>query len=256
MNRLLCMDSFKSKSILKELYNRGIERIILYGSPVWWTGTERVRNKLLQIQRVAMLPITGCYRTVSTTSLQVLAGVTPIDLVAEAETLIYKAVHMKKNIDYCDLKISNREIDPKLEKFYFHPAQFKEVTWKTLLPTGVGLELFSDGSVIDKNVGAAFVAFANNKFVYKSKLRLNNNSTIFDAELIAFEYAIRWANEEENEKYITNWEISVFTDSQSILRALNSRKCLSAKVDKIMPYFNYSGSSKFAYPNYQQMASQ
>ncbi|XP_035221978.1 uncharacterized protein LOC118194877 [Stegodyphus dumicola] len=145
---------------------------------------------------------------------------------------------MKKNIDYCDLKISNREIDPKLEKFYFHPAQFKEVTWKTLLPTGVGLELFSDGSVIDKNVGAAFVAFANNKFVYKSKLRLNNNSTIFDAELIAFENAIRWANEEENEKYITNWEISVFTDSQSILRALNSRKCLSAKVDKVRNYIH------------------
>lgn len=55
---------------------------ILYAADIWAQGakTQKARKKLDQIQRRALLAVTGAYRTTSTHALQVVAGLLPLDL--------------------------------------------------------------------------------------------------------------------------------------------------------------------------------
>ncbi|GBN23379.1 Putative protein in type-1 retrotransposable element R1DM [Araneus ventricosus] len=69
--------------IIKETYKVAIEKLILYGSEIWFDGTVRCKKKFLQIQKLALLKIAKTYTTFSTEALQILAGCEPLDLLAE-----------------------------------------------------------------------------------------------------------------------------------------------------------------------------
>ncbi|KAJ8983333.1 hypothetical protein NQ317_003138 [Molorchus minor] len=73
------------------LYNVVVSTI-LYGAEIWH-GAMRVRlyrETLEKAQRKMLLGIVGAYRTTSTEALQVIAGLPPIDLIAEERGRIYK----------------------------------------------------------------------------------------------------------------------------------------------------------------------
>lgn len=57
--------------IIKEIYLRVYEKIIIYGCDIWVYDTVRIRNKILQLQRSPLLGITKCYRTVATITVSV-----------------------------------------------------------------------------------------------------------------------------------------------------------------------------------------
>lgn len=85
--------------IVKNVYLKATERLILYASAVWFEVTVRIKNKLMQIQRKSLLGITKCYCTVATESLQILAGCVPIDLVASMEKKMYGMAHWEEQYD-------------------------------------------------------------------------------------------------------------------------------------------------------------
>lgn len=80
-------------NVLKEVYLRATERYALYGAENWYRDTVRIKNKLAQIQRKALISVTKCYRTVSTVALQVLAGCEPLDIRADFEQKKYGIMH-------------------------------------------------------------------------------------------------------------------------------------------------------------------
>ncbi|GBM24831.1 Retrovirus-related Pol polyprotein from type-1 retrotransposable element R1 [Araneus ventricosus] len=82
--------------IVKEIYSVIIERIVTYGSEIWYRGTVEQKNKLLQIQRIPLITITKCYTTVSNESLKVLSGCAPLDLKIELEIEVAKQIKIIK----------------------------------------------------------------------------------------------------------------------------------------------------------------
>lgn len=75
------------RKLLMEVSNS----ILLYGCEIWADKTTMSRraSSLLAVQRIAALRITSAYRTVSAAAVFVIAGTTPIDLVAIARRKIW-----------------------------------------------------------------------------------------------------------------------------------------------------------------------
>ncbi|XP_035206671.1 uncharacterized protein LOC118181618 [Stegodyphus dumicola] len=82
--------------VLKRWWYQAItERIVLYGAAIWGnTLNVSMRRLLLSMQRLQLLLICKGYRTTSTTALQVLAGIPPLDLQAERESLIARVLRL------------------------------------------------------------------------------------------------------------------------------------------------------------------
>lgn len=51
--------------VIKQLYRLLYEKMVLYAFPIWYRNQVRIKRKLLHIQRLLLLDITKCYRTVA-----------------------------------------------------------------------------------------------------------------------------------------------------------------------------------------------
>ncbi|KFM72879.1 Hypothetical protein in type-1 retrotransposable element R1DM, partial [Stegodyphus mimosarum] len=75
--------------VLRLWYKTITERILLYGASIWGLNMTKSMCRLLNsIQRHQLLLVTKGYRTTSTASLQILAGIPPLDLQAQRESLL------------------------------------------------------------------------------------------------------------------------------------------------------------------------
>ncbi|GBM35616.1 Retrovirus-related Pol polyprotein from type-1 retrotransposable element R1, partial [Araneus ventricosus] len=74
LNRLTIARTRRGLSgrVLKLLYKRALERILVYAAPAWWTGTVKQTTKINSIQRQILLAVTGAFRTTSTAALQII----------------------------------------------------------------------------------------------------------------------------------------------------------------------------------------
>lgn len=81
-----------------------VESTILYAAPIWCrvAQVESYRNVLVRVQRNMLLRITSAYKTASTTALQVVAGIIPIQFMIEERAETYGQDK--------DFKITYREI--------------------------------------------------------------------------------------------------------------------------------------------------
>ena len=76
---------------------------LLYGSVVWFTGTEStvIQSKLDSLQRLAMVIMSGCMRSTPTRSLEIIFGLPPLELVIR-ERAISTASRFKDEVDWCN----------------------------------------------------------------------------------------------------------------------------------------------------------
>jgi ribonuclease HI len=205
-------------NVLKRLYIQGIERMILHGCGAWYgDGTVKIKNKLLQIQRKAALGMTKCFRTTSTVALQVLAGLIPLDLVAEKEVKIYRLQKKNENIEYYGLEIQRDEIEDEEDIWNLHPANEKKYVSEMEEDVETDIKLYTDGSKGEIGVGAGFCVMRKGEFLMKKAMKLPSWGTVFQAEAIAMLYALKWVVETELEE-----DIVLYSDSQAVLKALNS----------------------------------
>ncbi|GBN01366.1 hypothetical protein AVEN_117283-1 [Araneus ventricosus] len=89
------------EEVVKQIYLTILEKIITYGSTVWYRNLVKINEKLIQIQRTPLTDITKTYRTVSNEALRVLAGCPPLDIkiAEEIEVLTrIKQVRRKQEI--------------------------------------------------------------------------------------------------------------------------------------------------------------
>nr|XP_054920821.1 uncharacterized protein LOC129381742 [Dermacentor andersoni] len=84
---------------MREIYKRGIERIITYASPIWYRNTTTIVKKLTSIQRKPLLALTKAYKTVANTALNVLANIPPVNLRIEKEIEILSTLQGITNPD-------------------------------------------------------------------------------------------------------------------------------------------------------------
>ncbi|XP_035204546.1 uncharacterized protein LOC118179482 [Stegodyphus dumicola] len=226
LNRMVTHRWNLKGKLLKTLYLQAVERMVLYGCPIWYTGTERQKQKLSQIQRIALLCITKAFSTAPTSALQILAGILPLDLKAKMEAGIYRLHHYKENLQIGDVIIWAQEIEERIPTIGEHPALTQKVRWYKDPPEDKEIEAFTDGSKKDNRVGAAFVIYKNSQEIMSKQIRLNDEATVFQAEVVALKEVCKWLSHNAD----SNTPIKIFTDSQSSLQSLNKIRITSSSI--------------------------
>ncbi|GBN90275.1 Putative protein in type-1 retrotransposable element R1DM [Araneus ventricosus] len=204
-----------SCTVLKEIYLRAVEKFVLYGSPIWYSENVKLRNKLLQIQRISLLNICKTYKTVSTDALHILSGCPPIHLVARNERLLFDLYVKHGQITIGDSNINYEEvshfvnIEPPWRVFSF-PWEYGN---PDVCPV---VKIFTDGSKLNNKVGLGIVCFETNgvqKWSYSE--RISDAASVFIAEAMAILRALEMSKDIEEEIYI-------YSDSRSVLMAIDS----------------------------------
>jgi len=160
---------------LKAIYEGAIVPILTYGAPIWVEAIRKRKNltKYKRIQRLMNIKIAKAYRTVSYDASCVIAGVQPIQITIDEKVQTYMAT-----------KINNVEYDAPLEvRYWRHPAEIAtvhEVENSTMYTT----EVYTDGSKIGDNMGAAGIIFVNGKLVHQLKFKLHGHCSNNQAEQI------------------------------------------------------------------------
>lgn len=201
----------------KTIYLYGTERIILYGSEVWFSRKIRILDKLNSIQAIPLRSLTKCYKTTSHVALQILSGIKPIDLKIIDEIIVH---HIKNCLPIDHLVDGEWNYKLEIKPSLTHPAQCVLIPWSTSLPTCTDWEVYTDGSKIVTNegerAGCGIIIKYNNHTIYSTSFRLENYNNVFMAELAAIYQAMLWMNHYQ----ILNYHL--YTDSRSSLQAFNS----------------------------------
>lgn len=204
-----------SSLVVKKLYLLVIEKIILYGCNIWFRPTAKILQKLPQLQRASLIQMTKCYRTVSSDALNVLAGCLPLDL------------SILKEIDYINY-IKNLEIDMSginlnlSNNAYYNNAICVHFNIKHDKNLGSFTEIYTDGSKVNERVGAGVVIYKDQVEVDSFSYRLNNNATVFMAELYAIYRAIAFVIKDYYNSNVISNKYVIISDSMSALIALSS----------------------------------
>ncbi|GBM59000.1 Putative protein in type-1 retrotransposable element R1DM [Araneus ventricosus] len=211
-NRIIKSDWSVDKNLIKTWYLTTIEKSLLYGASVWGGAlTKTQADRLHSIQRVFLLKFTRGYRTTSTNVLNVLSGIPPLHITAEAEYKIFQiwVRHSNRFNNITDSVPLDRNINikniPSNIKYISPPEQLSNPDY----------EVYTDGSRMDEGVGLAVCTFKNNQNSDNFLFKLNIYNSVFQAELAAIQHAANWAAS-------NNYKINIFTDSLSSIMALKS----------------------------------
>ncbi|GBM28771.1 hypothetical protein AVEN_177985-1 [Araneus ventricosus] len=196
--------------VVKKIYKTVFEKLIQYGSEIWYKDIVKINNKLIQIQRQPLLGITETYRTVSNEAIQVLNGCPPLDLKIRIENGMDRQIRRNKLNKIIDDKI-NFEYEKRIQ-----PWKTLKIDWNHYMEEMKGLMIFTDGSKMDVRVGCAFVVFYNKTELDYRKFRLNDLSTVFMAKVIAIQQAVQYVKA----NYLG--QVNIISDSRSALMALSA----------------------------------
>ncbi|GBN41241.1 Retrovirus-related Pol polyprotein from type-1 retrotransposable element R1 [Araneus ventricosus] len=236
LNRLTIARTRRGLSgrVLKLLYKRALERILVYAAPAWWTGTVKQTTKINSIQRQILLAVTGAFRTTSTAALQIISGVEPADLVCEMETALYRIKHSLPNPNFLGAQLESGQAE-RYSPSWRHPGSISPATWDLNSPD-FSLGIFTDGSKINGHVGAAFSVFDP---IHSGDLqfRLDDHCSVFQAELTAIKQALLWKKAQRPSAHC-----HLFTDSLSSLKALQKFKPNNNLVEDIQDLMDGSVS--------------
>ncbi|XP_035207855.1 uncharacterized protein LOC118182589 [Stegodyphus dumicola] len=179
--------------MLKIRYRTITERVILYRSSAWGIPlTRHLRRKLNFIQRLQLF-MTKASRTTSTDSLQVLAGLPPLDLVVEREAGQARILRLKEDFIFWGTHYHARDNEDHSSRSLGHPADVNyddKVTIEPLIPARHEICLYTDGSKMDLGTGSGFCVMRDNTISYTWSQRMSDYNTLFQAVLVAITAAL------------------------------------------------------------------
>ncbi|GBN88954.1 hypothetical protein AVEN_139304-1 [Araneus ventricosus] len=154
----VCKWYSKQPCLLKRIYKGALEPKALYGHGAWG---HRLKLKtfceyLNVVQRRPLLAMTRAYRTSPTLSLQVLAGVPPLDLRAIETYATFLVFRARQDITVYSESFQCEDYGQMESPYLTHPAVKDDIGFDWKEPKGEGLEVFTDGSGINDRIGAAW----------------------------------------------------------------------------------------------------
>ncbi|GBN38383.1 hypothetical protein AVEN_157444-1 [Araneus ventricosus] len=106
-----------------------------------------------------------------------------------------------------------------------HPGSLTPVQWDDHSPASE-LSIFTDGSKINGQVGAAFCVF-NPRRTEEHQYRLSNHSSVFQAETVAIQRALEWKMEHHPQV-----QCHIYSDSMSVLMSLQNHQIKNSSIQK------------------------
>ncbi|XP_023219886.1 uncharacterized protein LOC111621863 [Centruroides sculpturatus] len=172
---------------IRTIYKMALERMICYACGIWWKESANVKQSrtLLTIQRPAALRVTRAYRTVSTDAALALAGLLPLPLVVSQEAAFFRIAVEGIQAKHCNQMYPAMKLLCQADIWSTHPSLRVGIDWEVGEPTLCGIEIYTDGSKDGSQVGAAYCVYHDGVLVYSSSVRLNEEATVFQAELVA-----------------------------------------------------------------------
>ncbi|GBP79528.1 hypothetical protein EVAR_89894_1 [Eumeta japonica] len=172
------------------------------------------------VQRSVALKACRAFRTLSLHSALILSRLLPIDIRVREVAWLYE---VKRGKDLGDTFV-NRELEkPVCFGNLPHPAHVPEIGYESVQDLDsqtvdrlavVGPQIYTDGSRIEGKVGAALTEWWDGEETWYSTLRLNPFCTVFQAEMIALQRAIR------SVKNGKDGLVNIFSDFKSSLEVL------------------------------------
>ncbi|KAJ4425419.1 hypothetical protein ANN_28034 [Periplaneta americana] len=193
---------------LMTIYHHSILVAIMYTAEAWFSLTSRrARHKLLQIQQTFLIFSTKAYKTVSSFSLQAIAGIMRID---QAIILTTTSGPYHQTHDYPYPKHNHIVID------------------STRSLGKADLQIFNDGSKTDHHVGSGMMVMKNSKEIHSEIRRLCLDCSVFQAEIIGY----------------ANISYAIHTDSKAALLGIaNKRTTHPLAVDARNKIINFKSST-------------
>ncbi|GBN50541.1 hypothetical protein AVEN_198016-1, partial [Araneus ventricosus] len=130
--------------------------------------------------------------------------------------------------------ITPQDLEEKAIGWTSHPSQNLEINQVNisedgdLPPQRADVRIFTDGSKTDDGVGAALCVQEQNTWTHNWSAKLNDNSTVFQAELTALKEAVELATQ-----YPPSTSISIHVDNRASLQATSNPKTTSPTARKI-----------------------
>lgn len=214
---------------MRDIYKRGIERIITYAAPIWYRNISLVVKKLRSIQRKPLLAITKAYKTVANSALNVLANIPPVNLRIEKEIEMFDILHRDKPFIWNNEVFTKDKIISIVDKWKIHPANKVKYSFSTEIDKTITYNIFTDGSCDTMNPGAAFIVFKKfSEIITTRQYALPQHNNNFDAEAIAITKALEYVAQQHNKN-----SYQIITDSLSTLQGINNPDNLNPYIQKI-----------------------
>ncbi|XP_017773858.1 PREDICTED: uncharacterized protein LOC108560704 isoform X2 [Nicrophorus vespilloides] len=176
--------------------------------------------KFLSFRRVcAMLAAKGL-RATRTEAALVIAGVLPVDLRIKEMAQRFRGRKLSVNdyLKFLESRMQSQQIEGTMStQDRENPVEIYSLEYQDGEEHAFDTKVYTDGSKCENGVGAAYVLYIGGKEVHHRKMRLANYCTVFQAELLAINKALKhlW----ENSEFFV--ECSVVSDSKSALEALS-----------------------------------
>ncbi len=220
---------------LRWIYTAIVRPKLTYGCIVWGSelGKQQTR-RLERIQRLILRLMCSPLRSTGTASLEVIMDMIPLDLfVGEvaAKARLRTRNKVPKTWDGCGDRSKIRRAlghqriwDDHLERCGLEGRLGAEPTTFNWLENRsvkeAGFDIFTDGSKIDGKVGFGFAATQNGYVVHEESGHLNDEATVFQAELVAIQSALLWLI--SNPPKLKGEEGIIHSDSQAAIGAIFS----------------------------------
>ncbi|XP_054715555.1 uncharacterized protein LOC129225035 [Uloborus diversus] len=175
--------------VLKLIYKKGIVPLISYGSRAWGNSLRKKTNsKLLRrVQRRFLIRIVRAYRTVSYDALFVISGLPPIDFVILNDIEAWGMMSKPRPCNFLNGKLPISSLP--------HPSSRKPITvvnCDSIILDHYNLTCFTDGSKLEGRVGLAFVVYENGMKKETVQHRISDECSVFQAELLCLNLAVKW----------------------------------------------------------------
>ena len=227
---------------MKWAYNAVVKSRLTYGAVVWGPALRytTLRDKMNKINFLAVSMIGNTRKTTPRLALEIIFDLPSLDLVINYEALAsiarnrniidrdwpgYNKKHktLKGHVLYWEQLAEQMGISPdstdaiKTElwdrSFRVHLESFKNLSH----PVMTQVNVFTDGSKIEQHVGSGFVIYANNEEIATDSIRLADEITVNQAEVLPIKQAVLKLIEvkTKNHKFV-----KIFSDSQAALLSL------------------------------------
>ncbi|XP_037509457.1 uncharacterized protein LOC119386192 [Rhipicephalus sanguineus] len=221
------------------LYRQVILPALTYASPIWWSESRvdcRLYARMVSIQRVVLLAITGAFRTTNTAALQVLMHAAPIDLELERLNAEFRLFALRRHVAFGSLRYRPQWVALPHKDVVPHPslpavAPFRRLSCRAArnFCRAPGVHIYTDGSYTSLSAGAAYVVLDPNPSIMRvGRFRLLHATSAYAAEVVALIEALRHVLEA---RYTIR--VAIYTDCLSVLQALASPQNVEPHVMEI-----------------------